>query len=585
MSKLLQLKQAQDLSGLAKVLGFSPKSISYILYKLAESDKYRVFEIPKKGGGVRTIKAPTEQLSLLQTRLAQLLEECVQEIVGGNVRYQVASHGFRKGRTIVSNANVHRKRRYVFNVDIADFFGTINFGRVRGFFMKDRAFELASGVATVIAQIACHENSLPQGSPCSPVISNLVANILDARLLRLAKHAHCTYTRYADDLTFSTNEKIFSREIAIERAGAAWETGKRLTEVIEGSGFLLNLGKTRMSLRRSRQTVTGLVVNAKPNIRQNYYRTVRAICSSVFRTGNWHRPISDSSVSPTISDNLRPPEGMLSHIYFVKARRDRKPKANKDIGFIAPKAPIELYRRFLFFKHFVANKQPIIVTEGVSDITYLKCAIRFRAALFPALVSVKDGKAVLDVSFLNPSGTSRTVLDLGNGASGQNKLLNEYANRLKRYRYLPMANPVIILCDNDQGPKDVFTSATKRAGKGVKLTTIDPFYFLGHNLYLVKVPEGTPPGNRDIEDLFPLAVLDTKLSGKPFDKHKEHDDHAGYGKVAFADEVVRPNADKIDFSGFDELLGRLAACIADYASKSANKGVSPTIRPPVSLTP
>lgn len=578
MSKLTQLKQAQNLSDLAKLLGFTPKALSFVLYKISDEKKYKTFDIPKKGEGTRTIKAPIDQLSLLQSRLAELLEACAQEIAKDNPRYQAASHGFRKGRTTISNANVHRKRRYVFNVDIADFFGSINFGRVRGLFIKDRAFELAPNAATVLAQIACHENALPQGSPCSPVISNLVANILDARLMRLSKHAHCTYTRYADDLTFSTNERIFPQEIAREMAGAAWEPGTRLTEVIEGAGFVLNPSKTRMSLRRSRQTVTGLVVNTKLNIRQDYYRATRAMCNSVFQTGQWHRPGADRTSTPIRTDNLRPLEGMLSHIYFVKARRDRTHKENKNIGFTPPSAPIELYKRFLFYKHFVANKQPIIVTEGISDITYLKCAIRSRAAHFPTLVTPRDGKYEPNVGFLNPSGTSRSILDLGNGASGQNKLINEYANRLKRYRHLPLANPVIVLCDNDDGPKEVFKTASKKCGKPVNMTATEPFYHLGHNLYLVKVPEGTPPAMKDIEDLFLPAVLSELLDGKPFDKRKEHGDHTAYGKVAFADKVVRPKASTIDFSEFDELLKRIADCVADYATRSAAKApVSPAV--------
>lgn len=575
MSKLVRLKQVQNLSDLAKILGFTPKALSFVLYKMPDAKKYKTFNLPKKGGGTRTINAPIDQLSLLQSRLAELLEECTQEIAKDNPLYQAASHGFRKDRTIISNANLHRKRRYVFNVDIADFFGSINFGRVRGLFIKDRAFELAPSAATILAQIACHDNSLPQGSPCSPIISNLVANILDARLMRLAKHAHCTYSRYADDLTFSTNEKIFPWEIAREMAGAAWEPGQRLVEVIEGAGFALNPAKTRMSFRRSRQTVTGLVVNTKPNIRQDYYRRVRAMCNSVFQTGQWHRPSVNPTSEPINIDNLRPLEGMLAHIYFVKARRDRAPKENKIIGFAPPSAPIELYKRFLFYKHFVANNQPKIVTEGISDITYLKCAIRSRATHFPSLVTPRYGKDEPNVGFLNPSGTSRAILDLANGAAGQNKLINEYENRLKNYRHLPLSNPVIILCDNDDGPREVFKTASKKCGKSVDKASTDRFYHLGHNLYLVKVPEGAPPTSRESEDLFLPAVLGELLDGKPFDKKKEHGDHTAYGKVAFADMVVRPKATTIDFSGFDDLLQRIAACVADYAIKSGHKAVGP----------
>ncbi len=577
MSTLSRLKQAQNLSDLAKIVGFSPSGLSYVLYRIPDAAKYRVFDIPKKNGGTRTIKAPTDRLALLQARLNELLTDCVREIGRDNPRFQAASHGFRKGRTIVSNANAHRKRRYVFNVDIADFFDSINFGRVRGLFIKDKAFSLAPEVATVIAQIACNGNALPQGSPCSPIISNLVANILDARLLRLAKHAKCTYTRYADDLTFSTNELLFPYEIARELAGAEWGVGQRLTDAIEGAGFRLNPAKTRMSLRRSRQTVTGLVVNEKPNIRQDYYRTVRAMCRSVFDTGQWHRHLSGADDPLKIIDDLRSLEGMLSHIHFVKARRDRSHKANKDAGYAAPRATAELYRQFLFYKYFVANSFPMIVTEGVTDITYLKCAIRSRAARFPILANTKNGKTTPDVRFLNASGTSRSVLNLGNGAAGQASLVDQYESRLKRYRQLPLTHPVIILCDNDDGPKDVFKNAQKKTRKPVSKTSTDPFYHLGNNLYLVKVPEGNPATSRDIEDLFPPATLGKLVNGKQFDKKKEHGDDTAYGKTKFADDVVRQNAGTIDFSAFDDLLRRIVECLIDYKAKSAAKALPPVV--------
>ena len=205
MSRLQALKQTKDLTEFAKLLGFTPKGLSFVLYKTPNEKKYRAFEIPKKSGGSRTIKAPEAQLELLQSRLAGLLSDCIDEIAKSDKRYFKASHGFRKNRTIVSNASAHRKRRYVFNIDLNDFFGTINFGRVRGFFIKDKHFGLNPAVATLIAQIACHDNSLPQGSPCSPVISNLVANILDVRLLKLAKTSRSTFTRYADDIRVRTH--------------------------------------------------------------------------------------------------------------------------------------------------------------------------------------------------------------------------------------------------------------------------------------------------------------------------------------------------------------------------------------------
>ena len=482
---------------MAKILGFTPKGISYILYKKDAAKEYRTFEIPKKSGGTRTIQAPEKHLSLLQGRLAILLYACIDERKRKNQKFWFASHGFHKGRTIVSNAGVHRRRSFVFNIDLDDFFGAINFGRVRGFFIHDKMFALAPSVATVIAQIACHENALPQGSPCSPVISNLIGNIPDVRLLALARDAHCTYTRHADDLTFSTNEKLFPTEIAVNVHGAEWEVGRRLRKTIEETGFKINPAKTRMSLRRFRQTVTGLVVNVKPNINQTYYRAARAMCNNRFQTGLYRKPGTDES---NLTDNLNPLEGALSHIYFVKARRDRPYRVNKlaeKAGeFSPPHGPEALYRKFLFYKYFAAPKAPLIVTEGISDIIYLQCAMRASANKFPLLVTEKDGKMFGLVNFLKPSSISRDILNLGHDASGQATLISQYTNSLKKYAHKPMMHPVIILCDNDEGPKAVFKNALSKSGLTIGITTTGPFYHLGENLYLVKVPEGAAAHQR-----------------------------------------------------------------------------------------
>lgn len=570
MSTIEKLQGAKNLSDLAKLVGFTPKGASYVLYKLPNDKKYRTFDVPKKSGGTRTINAPEKSLSLLQKRLGQLLYECVAELNKKDPNYWRASHGFQKRRTIISNAEIHRRRRFVFNVDIEDFFGTINFGRVRGFFIRDKNFALDPKIATIIAQIACHDNALPQGSPCSPVISNLIGNILDGRLLALARDTNCTYTRYADDLTFSTNEKLFPKEIALNVQGSKWAVGKQLNKQIERAGFTLNTDKTRMSLRQSRQTVTGLVVNAKANISQDYYRTVRSMCNSLFRTGAYYRPFDDP---PSSIINLNPLEGMLSHIYFVKTRQDRKPKINRlaiEAGeFIPPRAPVNLYRKFLQYKHFVAPTAPLIVTEGVSDITYLQCAIKSLAASFPSLAETKDGKTTRLVKFLRPSGTTRDVLNLGHGASGQASLVSQYSNILKRYVHKPMHHPVIILCDNDSGPTTVFKNAKKKCGTTISKTTTDPFYHLGENLYLVKVPEVTPAADRDIEDLFQPALLTKLVDGKPFNKKKDHGDDTAYGKVIFAEKVVRQDAANVDFSGFADLLSRIDQCLTHYQTVRA----------------
>ena len=287
MFRLASLKSTKSLSDLAKLLHFKPAGLSYILYKQA-APKYRIFDIPKRKGGTRTIKAPADQLKLVQEKISDLLQDCLDEVNEAKQRKDRIAHGFKRKRSIITNARQHRNRRHVFNIDLENFFPSINFGRVRGYFIKDKSFLLDEDVATVIAQIACHDNSLPQGSPCSPVISNLIAHLLDMHLVRLASSVGCTYSRYADDLTFSTNKKDFPPEIAPSQTDPhLWVPGNELQRLIARAGFKINVAKTHMQYRTSRQEVTGLVVNRKINVRHEYRHNVRAMVHSLFKKGTF----------------------------------------------------------------------------------------------------------------------------------------------------------------------------------------------------------------------------------------------------------------------------------------------------------
>lgn len=269
MTRLEALRSADSLAGLAFLLGFQPKALAYILYIKSPAAKYSSFTIPKKAGGVREIRAPAPDLMNLQTRLSGLLQDCEQEIRAHLNLKRTISHGFVRHKSIMTNASQHLHKRYVFNIDLEDFFGTINFGRVRGFFIKNRNFLLTPKMATVLTQIICFENKLPQGAPTSPVVSNLIAHILDIRMVKLASKADCLYSRYADDLTFSTNEKHFPDSIATcKNADHNWAVGQDLRNVVHASGFRLNDKKTRIHYADSRQEVTGLVVNRKVNVKK-----------------------------------------------------------------------------------------------------------------------------------------------------------------------------------------------------------------------------------------------------------------------------------------------------------------------------
>lgn len=579
MSQLAKLKSATSRRELAEILGYKPKSLTAIIYKTPDALKYTTFEIDKKSGGKRTIKAPEPKLKELQSRLSQLLYQCLREIEEDGY-FKPISFGFRKDRSIAENAARHKRRRWVLNIDLENFFPSFNFGRVRGFFLKDKAFTLHPEVATTIAQIACDGTALPQGSPCSPVISELIAQILDMRLVQLAKKYKVTYTRYADDITFSTSQKEFPAGLAIpdDASPTIYKLSSELINKITNSGFTINNKKIRMHFRGSRQTVTGLVVNEKVNIPSDYYRRARAMCDSLFRTGRYFKSTlppenTGEEPKPDLTGNLNPLEGILSYVYAVTQREERRELQDQRQK---PRAIRKLYRRFLFYKYFIALTAPLIVTEGKTDPIYLREAVKSRTKFHPAL-----GKAGKDgfehaIRYLNYGGLAHEILDLGGGGTSNLRSIPiDYKQNLhptqkgrKAIAHCPMRFPVILVLDNDDGLKDIAGSIKKMFNIQFSKTSTDDFYHVTDNLYVVKTPESSG-GNTCIEDLFPDTWRLHLLNGKKFNLASEIDPDNEYGKEVFAKSVVKPNADKIDFSGFDPLLERLCKVIAHHSSKAS----------------
>ncbi|MEM8635684.1 MAG: retron Ec67 family RNA-directed DNA polymerase/endonuclease [Pseudomonadota bacterium] len=483
MRNLEKLKEAQDRKELAKLLGFTPQALTSIIYKTAPEAKYTTFKIAKKSGDVRVIKAPIPKLKKLQTHLAHLLYECLDEIETGRKATPV-SYGFRRDGSISANAKNHKRRRYVLNLDLEDFFPTFNFGRVRGFFLKDKAFKLNAEVATTIAQIACDGEALPQGSPCSPVISELIGQVLDLRLLRFAKKHGVRYSRYADDITFSTNQRVFPAALATQDTNdlSAWALGQPLVSKVEGSGFKINAEKTRLHCRGNRQMVNGLVVNEKANIRSEYYRKARAMCDALFQTGQYYNTTEPpdepgGEPEPILIGNLNPLEGILSHIYHVTQSEERRPLTDQRKN---PRAIRSLYRRFLFYKYCVAPVAPLIITEGKTDPVYLREAIRRRTAYHPTLGKPGENGFEFALRFFNYVGQAHEIMDLGGGSGDLKSVPLDYLRNLdpdkkgrKPMKHKPMAHPVIILVDNDNGLEPVAGTINKKFGKTIKLQTTD----------------------------------------------------------------------------------------------------------------
>jgi hypothetical protein len=263
------LSSGQDV---ANFLEIPYGQILYLLYKQPEENRYISFSIPKKTNGHRTISKPTKGIDILQKKLRPYLD--------AYYRIKAPVHGFVKGKSVVSNASNHSKRKYVLNIDLKDFYGSINFGRVRGVFMA-KPFSFGEKAASLLAQLLCHQNKLPQGACTSPVISNLVSSNLDKKLVLLAKRYHCTYTRYADDITISCNKKDFPNSLASYDGNnpitGKTIIGKLLEDTIDSAGFTINHDKVRLQIPSIRQDVTGLTVNEFPNVKRRYIREIRAM--------------------------------------------------------------------------------------------------------------------------------------------------------------------------------------------------------------------------------------------------------------------------------------------------------------------
>ena len=234
----------------------STKKIGYYLSK--RDEKYIDFEIPKKSGGVRNISSPDRFLKKVQRRITFILEALYTP--------KPSANGFVTGRSIVSNAKSHIGRKYVYNIDLKDFFPTIHYGRVKAV-MQIPPFNATPEIAHLIAHFSCYKGVLPQGSPLSPILTNIVCQSLDYHLVKLVKHYRCFYSRYADDITFSSNKNIFVKEKFLSE----------LNTIITKQGFKVNETKTRLQKHTQRQEVTGIIVNQKSNLKRDYVKKIRAM--------------------------------------------------------------------------------------------------------------------------------------------------------------------------------------------------------------------------------------------------------------------------------------------------------------------
>ncbi|MBK7078626.1 MAG: RNA-directed DNA polymerase [Myxococcales bacterium] len=269
---------------LAAALGLTVPRLRWLCFHADAPAKthYTYFTIPKRSGGTRKLAAPHRQLAAAQ--------RWIFDQILAKLPITDAAHGFVPGRSTVTNARPHVGQRIVINLDLADFFPSITFPRVRGLFAS---LGYSPAIATLLAMltteaprvevefagrthyVATGPRALPQGACTSPTLANLVARKLDRRLGGATRKLGWTYTRYADDLTFSA-PAAGSAQVALIFA--------RVRAIVTAEGFAVNEAKGRVQ-RGGRHTVTGLVVNDRLAVPREQVRRVRAILHGARTTG------------------------------------------------------------------------------------------------------------------------------------------------------------------------------------------------------------------------------------------------------------------------------------------------------------
>ena len=260
---LLNLLLLEEAGGGVKSM-FSSKQLVFYSDISWNKKLYKSFCIPKKTGGNRQILAPERNLRLMQ--------RCVNRILQAIYLAPSCATGFIPDRSIVDNSRFHVGKQYVFNTDLKDFFTSISYNQVYNCLLI-RPFEFSPVIAKTIAGICCTETYvdgisqvvLPQGAPTSPIMANIVCLPLDRKCSGLAKRFGVSYSRYADDITFSGDKNMFyyGSDFMME-----------LERIIESQHFNINHDKDRVQNYACRQVVTGLVVNKHVNVSKQYLRDI-----------------------------------------------------------------------------------------------------------------------------------------------------------------------------------------------------------------------------------------------------------------------------------------------------------------------
>ena len=290
--------------------------------KNSSVDHYRRRSVRKRDGSIRWIEQPAPTLKRIQRVIA--------EHILPSVPLHNAAVGFRAGRSVMDCAQQHVGKKIVVRIDLENFFGSINNARVRNLFMvAGYQYKIAKRLAWICTAPAMTQKSddfakidpalkhsrLPQGAPTSPALANAVAFGLDRRVAALCESIELSYTRYADDLIFSSNHlslthaKRFATTVAV---------------IAMEEGFQVNFRKTKFMRLGTRQKVLGLTVNQKANVTREYYENLKATLHNCAHLGVASQ---NRDAHPDFRASL---QGQVAHVTNVNPNRGKKLQALLD---------------------------------------------------------------------------------------------------------------------------------------------------------------------------------------------------------------------------------------------------------------
>ena len=305
---LLSLENAQDVCAYFQV----PRAV---LEQILNTPKYRSFSIAKKRGGARNIEAPEPRLMHVQ----RLMNDGLQSLYRCNpdpavFGFVINDENATPASPIVQNALPHVGKPYVLNLDIKDFFPSIHAQRVKQIFLSER-FRFNEQTATVLTLLTTYKGHLPQGAPTSPILTNFICAEMDEAMRKLSAERGWTYTRYADDLTFSAVMPFHDAEIA------------QIRSIVESNRFVINEKKIRQKGTGRRKEVTGIVVNTKANVKRSQIRQVRAMLFDFEKNGPTAAAAKHFKNSPVVRESdqfifLNRLRGYISFIGQVRGKDD-----------------------------------------------------------------------------------------------------------------------------------------------------------------------------------------------------------------------------------------------------------------------